>query len=367
MSQPDATATAQPGKPKLLDQVRQRCRVRHLAYDTEQIYVNWIRRFIVFHHVRHPLEMGAKEVGQFLTHLAVEGRVAASTQNQALSALLFLYREVLERDFGWLDDVVRAKKPKRLPVVYTPEEAMGIIELLAGIRWLIGMLLYGGGLRLKECLRLRVKDLDFERLQIVVRDAKGEKDRVTLLPEAVVERLKQHLAQVQRAHERALSEGYAGVELPYALARKYPNLDKEWSWQYVFPAPRPSRDPRSGKYRRHHLNSDYMRDAVAAAIRKLGIQKHASCHTFRHSFATHLLADGVDIRTVQELLGHEDVRTTQIYTHVLRLNAFAVKSPVDRFWASALKRREAGGAREAARAAGQTGGLRERAADGFEI
>jgi integron integrase len=313
-----------------------------MAYNTEQTYVSWIRRFIIFHHVRHPLEMGAKEVGQYLTHLAVEGQVSASTQNQALSALLFLYREVLERDFGWLDNVVRAKKPKRLPVVYTPEEAMGIIELLVGIRWLMGMLLYGGGLRLMECLRLRVKDLDFDRLQIVVRDAKGEKDRVTLLPEAVVERLKQHLTQVQQAHERALSEGYAGVELPYALARKYPNLDKEWAWQYVFPAPRPSKDPRSGKYRRHHLNSDYMRDAVAAAIRKSGIQKHAGCHTFRHSFATHLLADGVDIRTVQELLGHEDVRTTQIYTHVLRLNAFAVKSPVDRFWASALKRRQAG-------------------------
>ena len=334
------TPVAESGKPKLLDQVRQRCRVRHLAYQTEQVYVNWVRRFVLFHHVRHPLEMGAKEVGEFLTHLAVEGRVAASTQNQALSALLFLYREVLERDFGWLDDVVRAKKPKRLPVVFTPEEAMAIVEELEGQRWLMGMLLYGGGLRLMECLRLRVKDLDFDRLQVTVREGKGDKDRVTLLPEAALEPLRRHLEQVELGHERALSEGYAGVELPYALARKYPNLDREWGWQYVFPTPRPSQDPRSGKWRRHHLDPSYLQKAIGAAIRKLGIKKHAGCHTFRHSFATHLLADGVDIRTVQELLGHEDVRTTQIYTHVLRLNSFAVKSPVDRFWASALRRRQ---------------------------
>jgi integron integrase len=313
-----------------------------LALSTEHAYVNWIRRFILFHHVRHPLEMVAQEVGDFLTSLAVEGHVAASTQNQALSALLFLYREVLERDFGWLDDVVRAKKPKRLPVVYTPEEAMAIIEELREVRWLMGMLLYGGGLRLMECHRLRVKDVEFERLQVTVREGKGDKDRVTLLPEAAVEALKQHLEHVRQAHERALREGYGGVELPYALARKYPNLDREWGWQYVFPAPQPSIDPRSGVRRRHHLDPSGLQKAVGAAIRKLGIQKHAGCHTFRHSFATHLLADGVDIRTVQELLGHEDVRTTQIYTHVLRLNAFAVKSPVDRFWASALRRRQAG-------------------------
>jgi integron integrase len=342
MTQSQETVVAQSGKPKLLDQVRQRCRVRHLAYSTEQTYVNWIRRFILFHHVRHPLEMGAPEVTDFLTNLAVEGRVAASTQNQALAALLFLYREVLERDFGWLDDVVRAKKPKRLPVVYTPEEAMAILEELQEVRWLMGMLLYGGGLRLMECHRLRVKDLDFERLQVTVREGKGDKDRVTLLAEAAVEPLQRHLRQVQQAHERALREGYGGVELPYALARKYPNLDQQWGWQYVFPASQPSRDPRSGKWRRHHVDPSCLQKAVGAAIRKLGIQKHAGCHTFRHSFATHVLADGTDIRTVQELLGHEDVRTTQIYTHVLRLNAFAVKSPVDRFWTSALKRRQAG-------------------------
>jgi integron integrase len=257
--------------------------------------------------------MGAPEVTAFLTHLAVDARVAASTQNQALSALLFLYREVLEREFGWLDGVVRAQRPKRLPVVYTPEEAMAIIEELQGVRWLMGMLLYGGGLRLMEDLRLRVKDLDFEHLQVTVREGKGDKDRTTLLAEAAVEPLKRHLVQVREAHERALRDGYGGVELPYALARKYPQAEREWAWQYVFPADRPSVDPRSGARRRHHLDPSYLQKAVHAAIRKLGIQKHAGCHTFRHSFATHLLADHVDIRTVQELLGHQDVRTTQIY------------------------------------------------------
>jgi len=318
------------GKPRLLDQVRNRCRVRHLALSTEHAYVGWIRRFILFHHMRHPLEMGATEAGDFLTHLAVVGRVSASTQNQALSALLFLYREVLERDFGWLEDVVRANKPKRLPAVFTPEEAVAIINELAGVRWLMGMQLYGGGLRLMECLRLRVKDVDFERLQITVRDGKGEKDRATLLPQTIVEPLKKHLGQMRDAHERAMREGYGGVELPYALARKYPHAEREWGWQYVYPADRPSIDPRSGARRRHHLDPSYLQKAVRAAICKLEIKKQAGCHTFRHSFATHLLADGVDIRTVQELLGHKDVRTTQIYTHVLKLNGFAVRSPADR-------------------------------------
>jgi integron integrase len=318
-------------KPKLLDQVRQRCRVRHLAYKTEQAYVGWIRRYILFHHKQHPLEMGGPQVSAFLTHLAVQGHVAASTQNQALSALLFLYREVLEKEFGWLDDLVWANKPKRLPVVFTPDEAMGIIGDLRGIRWLMGMQIYGGGLRLNECLHQRVKDLDFEQLQVVVRDGKGEKDRVTLLPQAVVEAMKQHLERVRAAHEYALQEGYAGVQLPYALAEKYPNAQYEWGWQYVYPAERPSRDPRSGAWRRHHLDESYLQKAVQAAIKKLGITKHAGCHTFRHSFATHLLAAGTDIRTVQALLGHKDVSTTQIYTHVLKLNGFAVKSPVDKF------------------------------------
>jgi integron integrase len=338
----EQTPAWQPGQPKLLDRVRDRCRVRHLSLSTEHAYVGWIRRFILFHNKRHPLQMGAAEVSAFLTHLAVDGHVAASTQNQALSALLFLYREVLEQDFGWLEDVVRAKKPKRLPVVFSPEEAMAVIGQLQYVRWLMGLQLYGGGLRLMECLRLRVKDLDFERLQVTVREGKGDKDRVTLLPEAVVEPLKQHLIHVRQAHEQALREGYGGVELPYALARKYPHADREWGWQYVYPAAQPSIDPRSGVRRRHHLDPSYLQKAVGAAIRKLGIPKHAGCHTFRHSFATHLLADGTDIRTVQELLGHEDVRTTQIYTHVLRQNGFAVKSPVDRYWSSALQRRRAG-------------------------
>lgn len=223
-------------KPRLLEQVRNCCRVRHMALKTEYTYVGWIRRFILFHGKRHPLEMGDKEVTEFLTHLAVAGHVAASTQNQALSALLFLYRTVLQREFGWLNDVVRAKKPKRLPVVFSPEEAMGVLGQLEGVRWLMGMLLYGAGLRLEECLRLRVKDPDFERLQITVRDAKGEKDRLTLLPGVIVDAMKEHLVRVRQQHERALRDGYGGVELPYALERKYPQADREWGWQYVFPA-----------------------------------------------------------------------------------------------------------------------------------
>ena len=340
MPHPQETTVLQPEPPRLLDRVRARCRLRHLALSTENAYVGWIRRYILFHNKRHPAEMGAPEVTAFLTHLAVEGHVAASTQNQALSALLLLYREVLDQEFGWLNSVVRAKKPKRLPVVFTPEEAMAVIEQLQGTRWLMALLLYGGGLRLNECLRLRVKDLDFERLQLVVREGKGDKDRITVLPESAVQPLQQHLVHVRAEHERAMQEGYGGVELPYALARKYPLADREWGWQYVFPSAQPSIDPRSGVRRRHHLDPSYLQKTVAAAIRKAGIDKHAGCHTFRHSFATHLLADGTDIRTVQELLGHQDVRTTQIYTHVLKYNGFAVQSPVDRYWSSALRRRQ---------------------------
>jgi integron integrase len=297
----------------------------------------------LFHHKRHPLEMGASEVSTFLTDLAVERHVAASTQNQALAALLFLYREVLERDFGWLDDVVRAKKPKHLPEVFTPEEVAAIVEELRGVRRLMVMLLYGGGLRLQECLRRRVKDLDFEHLQLVIRDAKGEKDRLTIMPQAVVELLQTHLRSVRVAHERALEEGFGGVELPYALAQKYPQAQFEWGWQYVFPADQPSKDPRSGAFRRHHVDPSFLQKAVHAAIREVGIKKHAGCHTFRHSFATHLLANGTDIRTVQDLLGHQDVNTTKIYTHVLQLNGFAVKSPVDRLFGAQMPRRETNG------------------------
>ncbi len=319
-----------PARAEILEQMRRAIRVRNLARSTENSYVNWVNRFLRFHHNRHPLEMGKTEVSAFLTHLAVEGNVAASTQNQALAALLFLYRNVLERDFGWLDDVVRAKKPKHLPAVFTAEEAEAIIRELSGVRWLMGMLIYGGGLRVTECLRSRVKDLDFERLEITVRDAKGAKDRVTLLPQGLVDPLQKHIEQVRQQHERAMQAGYGGVELPFALARKYPNAQFEWGWQYVFPAPRPSRDPRSGAYRRHHLDPSIIQNAVRHAIRKLEINKHAGCHTFRHTFATELLAHGTDIRTVQELLGHKDVRTTQIYTHVLRQNSYAVRSPADR-------------------------------------
>ena len=277
-----ARMLASPDMDTMLDRVRHAIRLRHLALKTEHAYVNWTRRFILFHNKRSPIDLGKTEVSAFLTHLAVNGNVAASTQNQALAAILFLYRNVLERDFGWLDDVVRAKKPKRIPVVFCAEEAELIIDALTGVWWLIAKILYGGGLRIAECLRLRVKDLDFERLEITVRDGKGAKDRVTLLPETVVESLQEHLKRVRQQHETAMKAGYGGVQLPFALARKYPNAQFEWGWQYVFPAPRPSRDPRSGAYRRHHLDESGMQKAIRAALRKLGINKPAGCHTFRH-------------------------------------------------------------------------------------
>ena len=317
------------GKPKLLDRVRHALRVRHLARSTEKTYVYWTRRFILHHHKRHPLDMGKQEVEAFLTHLAVDRHVSASTQNQALSALLFLYREVLERDFGWLDHVVRAKRPKRIPAVFTHAQSIAILDRLRGVHWLVSKLLYGSGLRGIEALRLRVKDLDFDRLQITIRDAKGQKDRVTILPKTIVEPLKEHLVKVRRLHEQAMRDGYGGVELPDALARKYPGAPFEWGWQYVFPAARPSIDPRSGVRRRHHLDRSSIQRAVRKAMREAGINKHAGLHTFRHSFATRLLEQGTDIRTVQELLGHNDVKTTQIYTHVLNRNSWAIRSPAD--------------------------------------
>jgi integron integrase len=273
--------------------------------------------------------MGKEEVEAFLTHLAVDGHVSASTQNQAFSALLFLYREVLKRDFGWLQEVVRARRPKRVPTVFSHSEAMAILRKLRGVNWLVCTLLYGSGLRGIEVLRLRVKDLDFERLQLTVRDAKGQKDRTSLLPRSVVEPLKEHLRETRDRHQEAMQEGYGGVELPDALARKYPNAPFEWGWQYVFPATRPSTDPRSGLRRRHHLDRASVQRAVRWAMREARIHKHAGLHSFRHSFATRLLEQGTDIRTVQELLGHKDVKTTQIYTHVLRQNSWAVRSPAD--------------------------------------
>ncbi len=273
--------------------------------------------------------MGGAEVEAFLSHLATQRGVSASTQNQALSALLFLYRGVLNIELPWLDDVVRAKRPQRVPVVLTNEEVRAVLTHLQGEHWLIASLLYASGLRLMEALRLRVKDLDFDFRQIIVRDGKGAKDRVTVLSERLMDPLRQHLQRVRERHEIALTRGYAGVELPDALARKYPRAHLEWGWQYVFPARRLSRDPRTGAWRRHHVFEDSVQRQVRNAVRAAGVVKPASCHTFRHCFATHLLEHGYDIRTVQELLGHSDLATTQIYTHVMRKGAGAVRSPFD--------------------------------------
>jgi len=317
-------------QPKLLDQVRDRIRVKHYSLRTEQAYLSWIKRFIYFHGKRHPKDMGAREVEAFLSHLAVEGRVSASTQSQALSALLFLYREVLESNLPWLDNVVRAKPSQHMPVVLTVAEVRAVLARLEGVKWLMASLLYGSGMRLMECLRLRVKDIDFERHEIVVRDGKGMKDRVTMLPASVVGPLQEHLAKARALHEKDLAEGFGEVYLPFALAKKYPNAGREWGWQYVFPSSKRSIDPYSGKERRHHLDEKVLQRAIAAAVKETGLVKPASCHTLRHSFATHLLQSGYDIRTVQELLGHSDVSTTMIYTHVLNKGGRGVVSPLDR-------------------------------------
>jgi len=316
-------------KPKLLDQVRQKIRFKHYSIRTEQAYVDWIRRYILYYNKRHPQNMGKQEVEQFLNHLAVERQVAASTQNQALSAILFLYKEILEKDLGWLDDLEHAKRPARLPVVLTASEVRTVLAHLQGRHRLMANLLYGAGLRLMECVRLRVKDLDFEYRQLTVRDGKGQNDRLTMLPVSVIESLKTHLADVKIVHDQDLREGFGDVYLPFALARKYPNAGREWGWQYVFPASKRSIDPRSDVERRHHLDEQTLQRAVKEAVRRANIAKPASCHTFRHSFATHLLMAGHDIRTVQELLGHKDVSTTMIYTHVLNRGGRGVLSPLD--------------------------------------
>ncbi|HJQ70991.1 MAG TPA: integron integrase [Blastocatellia bacterium] len=316
--------------PKLLDQVRNLIRLKHYSIRTEQAYIHWIKQFILFHNKRHPSDMAGPELTAFLSHLAVDKNVSASTQTQALSALLFLYRDVLGRPLEQLDHIHRAKSSERLPVVFTKNEAQAVLAQLDGSLWLMASLLYGSGLRLMECLRLRVKDLDFNYNQITVRDGKGGKDRVTVLPSSLKAPLQRHLARVKALHDRDLEEGFGRVHLPNALARKYRQADREWCWQYVFPSAKRSVDPRTGVVRRHHLNEKSLQRAVGEAVRKAGIAKPASCHTFRHSFATHLLEDGYDIRTVQELLGHSDVRTTMIYTHVMNRGARAVKSPVDR-------------------------------------
>jgi len=317
-------------QPKLLDRVREANRLRHGSRSTEKSYVGWIRRFILFHGKRHPAEMGAPEVTQFLSALAVEGQVAASTQNQALSALLFLYRHVLHQDLPWLDDIVRARRPKHLPVVLTRDEVRAVISKLDGTPRLMATLLYGAGLRLLECVRLRVQDLDFAMNQIIVRDGKGAKDRVTVLPAVAKEPLTQHLLKVKRQHEADLIWGAGWVELPWALARKYPNAGREWPWQWIFPATRFYLHRATGQRRRHHLHETVLQRAVLEAARRARLGKRATPHTFRHSFATHLLEDGRDIRTVQELLGHNDVSTTMIYTHVLNRGPSGVTSPADR-------------------------------------
>ena len=319
-----------PPKPKLLDRVRLAIRARHYSPRTEEAYVAWIKRYIFFHGKRHPAEMGAEEVARFLSSLALDGRVAASTQNQALSALLFLYREVLQQGLPWLDGIVRAKASIRLPVVLTREEVQAVLANLRGTPRLMVTVLYGAGLRLLECARLRVKDLDFTSHQIVVRGGKGDKDRVTLLPPMAKADLLCHLESVRRQHDADLRNGGGWVALPGALERKYPNAGREWAWQWMFPATRTYVDRETGKRHGHHLHESVIQRAVKDAVRRAGIAKPASCHTFRHSFATHLLEDGYDIRTVQELLGHTDVSTTMIYTHVLNRGPAAVRSPADR-------------------------------------
>ncbi len=319
-------------KPRLLDRVRAALRTRHYSRRTEHAYIAWIRRFIFFHGKRHPVEMGAPEITRFLTWLAVRGKVAASTQNQALGALLFLYREVLELDVPWLDGLVRARRPERLPVVLSRKEVRALLERLDGAPRLMAYLLYGAGLRLLECCRLRVQDVDFGSNQLVVRGGKGDKDRVTMLPAGVKADLAKHLESVRAQHERDLRDGAGWVELPTALARKYPNAAREWVWQWVFPATRIYVDGVTGQRRRHHLHESVLQRAVRHAALEAGLTKRASPHTLRHSFATHLLEDGHDIRTVQELLGHRDVTTTMIYTHVLNRGPAAVRSPADRIF-----------------------------------
>jgi integron integrase len=316
-------------KTKLLDQVRTAIRLRHLSIRTEEAYLSWIRRFILFHQKRHPQDMGAEEVRTFLSHLAVHDHVAASTQNVALNALLFLYRHVLHQEWPTITGIAHAKRPRRLPAVFTQEEVTTVLAHLKGTSHLMASLLYGSGLRLMECLRLRVKDLDFAYHQITVRDGKGAQDRVTMLPQTLIESLQRHLIKVQLLHTEDLAEGAGEVSLPYALARKYPTAGRDWVWQYVFPAVKRSRDPRSGVERRHHVAETVLQKAVKEAIRRAGIQKQGSCHTLRHSFATHLLEGGYDIRTVQELLGHKDVKTTMVYTHVLQRGGKGVRSPLD--------------------------------------
>jgi integron integrase len=313
----------------LLEEVRETLRLKHMSLSTERAYLDYIRRFIKFHNKRHPRNMGAEEVRAFLSHMAIEGKVSASTQNVAFNALLFLYRNVLHIELGDLNSTLRAKRPARLPIMFSPAQIQELLGHTRGSHYLMAGLLYGSGLRLMECVRLRVKDIDFEYRQLIVRDAKGQKDRRTMLPQSLIEPLQKQLEKARALHRKDLEEGFGAVYLPEALARKYPNASKEWAWQWVFPSARRSIDPRSGVERRHHQKEDGLQRAVKLAIKAAGLNTQGSCHTLRHSFATHLLEAHYDIRTVQELLGHKDVRTTMIYTHVLNRPGLAVNSPLD--------------------------------------
>jgi integron integrase len=324
-------------EPRLLDQMRDVIRLKHYSIRTEQSYLDWAKRYILFHGKRHPRDMGATEVRAFLTHLAVDLNVSAGTQNQALNALVFLYREVLKQGLGSLEEVVRARTSRRLPVVMSVEEVQRILDNMEGVYRLMAHVLYGTGLRLMECLRLRVKDVDFDRNRITVREGKGFSDRMTMLPAVLKPALREHLDQVKKLHEQDLAHGYGQAYLPFALKEKYPNADREWAWQYVFPSKSLSKDPRTGEVRRHHIHEYSLQRAVKIASRVAGLTKPVSVHTFRHSFATHLLNDGCDIRTVQELLGHKDVSTTMIYTHMLDKPGVGVRSPLDRLLGPAAR------------------------------
>ncbi len=333
MASVNSTLLSSPPRLKLLDQVRATLRVAHYARRTESAYIDWIKRYILFQGKRHPLEMGAEEVNAFLTHLAVEKNVAASTQNQALSALLFLYRAVLGQKLPWVDEFERVRRPPKLPVVFTKEETRAVLSRLNGKASLMAHLLYGSGLRLMECVRLRTKDVDLAYLQITIREGKGGRERVTMVPVQLADALRRQMEKVARLHAEDLRAGAGEVYLPHAFVRKAPGAAEEIGWQYLFPAARRSfwKDELNGDERegRHHLDESYLQRAVKRAVREAGVTKPASCHTFRHSFATHLLENGYDIRTVQELLGHKDVSTTMIYTHVLNKPGIGVRSPLD--------------------------------------
>ena len=318
------------GKPRLLDRVREAIRVRHYSLRTEEVYLQWVRRYILFHGKRHPDDMGEAEVAAFLSYLAMERNVAAATQNQALSAILFLYTNVLGRDLDWLKDVARAKHPRRLPVVLSRDEIQRVLAWMVGINSLLARLMYGTGMRAMESLQLRVKDVDFAYRQVIIREGKGNKDRVAPLPETLVEALQIQLARVRDLHNRDLAEGFGTVYLPHALARKYPKANRDWGWQYVFPSTTRGCDPRSREIRRHHWHDQNVQRALRKAARDAGVIKRLTTHVLRHSFATHLIEDGYDIRTIQELLGHKDVATTMIYTHVVNRGGRGVKSPLDR-------------------------------------